>query len=131
MTVVVDATVVVAALIDSGSDGHWAEGVLVSDTLAAPHLMPVEAANILRRAAAAGDIGQDAATLAHGDLLRLRVDLFGYDPVADRAWELRPNLTMYDAWYVALAEALDESLATLDARLTRSPGPRCDFLSPT
>ncbi len=57
MTLVIDASMVVAGLTDSSADGRWAESLLTSDSLAAPHLMPVEAANILRRAALAGDIG--------------------------------------------------------------------------
>ena len=130
MSLVVDATVVVAALIDGGPDGAWAESVLLSGALTAPALMPVEAANILRRAALAGTVSADAATLAHRDLLDLRVDLFPYEPVASRVWDLRGNLTAYDAWYVALAEILDAPLATLDGRLARAPGPTCRFLLP-
>src|SRR5580698_8163148 len=63
---------VVAGLTDSGSGGRWAEALLAGDSLAAPHLMPVEAGNILRRAALAGDISADVASLAHTDLLDLR-----------------------------------------------------------
>jgi predicted nucleic acid-binding protein len=98
--------------------------------LSAPHLMPVEAANILRRAAAAGDISADAASMAYGDLLDLRVELFPYAPFAARAWELRDNLTCYDAWYIALAESLGSKVATLDLRLARAPGIRCGFETP-
>jgi predicted nucleic acid-binding protein len=127
VTVVVDASVVVAALIDSGPEGIWGEDVLGSDNLAAPHLMPVEAANILRLAALAGDISQDNASLAHADLLALRVELFSYEPFAARAWQLRNSVTAYDAWYVAIAEALDATLATLDRRLVRASGPLCRF----
>ncbi len=130
MTVVVDASIVVAALADSGEIGEWAEEVLLSDNLAAPHLMPVEVANILRRSVLGGEVSGDTASLAHADLQDIRVDLFPYAPVASRAWELRDNLTLYDAWYVALAEILDAQLATLDRRLTRAPGTRCDFLVP-
>ena len=122
---------VVAALVDSGADGVWADGLLSPRPLAAPHLMPAEATNILRRASLAGDISADAAGLAHGDLTDLRVDLFAFDPLADRIWALRSNLTSYDAWYVALAESLAAPLATLDLRLVRSPGPRCEFLTPS
>jgi predicted nucleic acid-binding protein len=127
MTLVVDASVIVAALVDSGAEGAWAEEVVGSKDLAAPHLMPVEAANILRLAAQAGDISQDVASLAHTDLLALPVELFPYEPFAPRVWELRGSVTAYDAWYVALAEALGIGLATLDRRLTRAPGPRCEF----
>ena len=125
MSVVVDSSVVVAALIDSGPVGRWAEALLLSGPLVAPHLMPVEAANILRRSALAGHVLADVASLAHGELLSLPLELFPYAPCASRVWELRPDITAYDGWYVALAEELGSSLATLDARLSRAPGPRC------
>lgn len=128
--IVLDASAAVSLLVDSGPDGEWAEQVIAREQLVAPHLMPVEATNILRRAVARGEISADAAALAHADLLTLRVDLFPYEPFAPRVWELRENLTAYDAWYVALAEALDAKLATLDAALCRAPGPRCGFLTP-
>jgi predicted nucleic acid-binding protein len=130
MSVVVDASLVVAALIDIGPEGLWAESMLLSDQLAAPHLMPIEAANILRRAALAGDISDETASLAHLDLLALVVELFPYEVLAVRAWELRANVTAYDACYVALAEALGAPLATLDRRLADSTGPRCAFRTP-
>jgi predicted nucleic acid-binding protein len=127
VTVVVDASVVVAALIGAGPVGTWAEALLAAGPLAAPHLLPVEVASILRRAALAGDVSEDVASLAHTDLLLLRVELFAYAPFASRIWELRPNVTTHDAWYVALAEALGAKLATLDVRLRRAPGTRCEF----
>jgi predicted nucleic acid-binding protein len=130
VTLVIDAGVVVAALVDSGPHGRWAESMLTSGPLAAPHLMPVEVANVLRRACLAGTLGADSAQLAHADLLKLRVVLFGYEPVAERVWRLRSAVTAYDACYVALAEALDAPLATLDLRLSCAPGPRCVFKTP-
>jgi predicted nucleic acid-binding protein len=128
VTLVVDASTVVAALVDSGTDGRWAEALLASDSLAAPHLLPVEVANILRRSVLAHAISADQASLAHADLLDLRVELFPYAPFASRVWALRDNVTCYDAWYVAVAEALGAPLATLDARLANAPGPRCQFV---
>ena len=128
MTLVVDASTVVAALVDSGTDGRWAEALLASDSLAAPHLLPVEVANILRRSVLAHAISADQASLAHADLLDLRVELFPYAPFASRVWALRDNVTCYDAWHVAVAEALGAPLATLDARLANAPGPRCQFV---
>lgn len=130
MTLVVDASLVVSALVDSSPTGTWAESLLSAEPLSAPHLMPVEAANILRRAAAAGDISADAASMAHADLLDLRVELFPYAPFAARTWELRESVTCYDAWYIALAESLGSKVATLDVRLARAPGPRCGFATP-
>lgn len=130
MTVVVDASVVVASLVDAGPDGQWAEEVLLSDHLVAPHLMPAEVANVLRRALRVGQITRHSAVVAHAELAALPVDLFSYAPVASRAWELRENATIYDAWYIALAEVLDADLSTLDARLARTPGVGCAFLTP-
>ena len=130
MTIVVDSSVVVAALIDQGPIGRWAEGVLMSDPLSAPHLMPVEAANILRRSASAGAISTDVASLAHQDLMALPVELFPYGLCASRVWELRSNVTAYDGWYVALAEMIGARLATLDLRLSRAAGTRCEFALP-
>lgn len=130
MTRVVDASVVIAALVDSGQLGRWAEEILDGDDLAAPQLMPVEAANVLRRAELAGEISPDVASLAHADLLELTVELFPYAPFGPRVWELRENVTAYDGWYVALAEALGAKLATLDIRLSQAPGPRCAFELP-
>ncbi|MGH9068763.1 MAG: type II toxin-antitoxin system VapC family toxin [Acidimicrobiales bacterium] len=78
----------------------------------------------------AGRISNDSAALAHQELLALPIELFPYGPLAPRIWELRDNLSAYDAWYVALAELLGTDLATLDIRLARAPGPRCGFLTP-
>jgi predicted nucleic acid-binding protein len=130
VTLVVDASAVVAALVDGGPDGRWAESMLAGDVLAAPHLMPVEAANILRRALLARDLSADTAALAHGDLVQMRVEMFPYEPLAGRVWELRDTLTAYDGWYVALAESLGAPLVTLDRRLARARGPRCSFRVP-
>ena len=130
MTVVVDASVIVAALIDSGPHGAWASEAIAGHALAAPHHLPIEAANILRRAELGGEVSSDSASLAHGDLLDLRMHLVRYEALAERCWELRRNVTIYDAPYVALAERLEVPLATLDLRLAQAPGPRCEFLTP-
>jgi len=61
--------------------------------------------------------------------MELRLELFPFEPFAGRIWELRHTVTSYDAWYVALAEALKLPLATLDAALTRASGPNCKFLT--
>ena len=130
MTTVVDASVLVAAAVDSGPDGQWAESVLADGPLAGPELVLAEATNILRRLELAGEISRSEATGAHQDLLRLDLELFPFAPYAARIWALRANLTSYDAWYVALAEALDCRLATLDRKLCRASGPACEIVGP-
>ena len=130
MTLVPDASVVVAALVDSGDDGAWAEEQLLGGPLVAPHLLPAEVANVLRRMVRRGALSAAEASLAHRDVGRLRVSMVGYDAVADRVWELRGNLSAYDAWYVAVAESTAAPLATLDERLASAPGIRCELHLP-
>ena len=101
-----------------------------ANTLAAPELVQVEAANILRRLESRGQISRIEANGAHRDLLRLDVELLPFAPFAERVWELRRNVTCHDAWYVAVAEAFDCALATLDLRLSRATGPACAFMVP-
>ena len=131
MTLVVDASVLVAAAVDSGAEGQWAERLVVSERLSAPGLVQVEATNILRRLELAGKIEAAAATAAQGDLMQLDLNLYPFEPFAERVWELRANVTSYDAWYVALAEVLGAPLATLDRKLARASGPGCRFLLPS
>ena len=130
MSLVVDASVLVAAVTDAGSDGIWAEDVLSRGEIVAPHLVLVEATNILRRLERAKALSRVEATVAHRDLLRLVIELLPFEPFADRVWELRQNLSSYDAWYVAIAEAFELPLATLDRRLARASGAACRFLTP-
>ena len=130
MTVVIDASAMVAALADSDYLGDWAGGIVRQESVAAPELLLPEVANALRRLETADRLSTSDARGALEDLLSSRVALFPYEPYAQRAWELRFNLTSYDAWYVAMAENLDCPLATLDLRLARASGTRCEFLLP-
>jgi predicted nucleic acid-binding protein len=127
---VVDAGVVVSALLDSGPEGERARAVLQDERLAAPHLLPAEVTNVCRRLVAQGRVSGDVATLALHDLAGLRIALYPFDPLADRVWELRGAVTAYDAWYVALAEATNAPLITLDERLARAPGIQCEVRYP-
>lgn len=130
MSAVIDASVLVAALVDTGAPGAWAEQVLAPGDLHAPEIVRAEAANTLRRLESSGAITTAEANAAFADLLQLDLQLLPFDPFAERIWALRRNVTCYDAWYVAAAEALDLPLATLDGRLARSSGPDCRFLTP-
>ena len=130
MSIVVDASVLVAALVDFGAHGQWAEEVLAAGSLHAPELALVEAANALRKLERAKQLAMPDANAAYEDLMQLNMELFPYDPFSERVWELRHTVTSYDAWYVAVAEALALPLATLDQRLCRAAGPTCRFLTP-
>jgi len=129
VTLVVDASFLVALLTDAGNEGRWAESIAGGGELVAPELAMVETANILRRLEAAGLIGALESELAYRDLLRLDLQLFPFVPFSTRIWELRKNLTAYDAWYVALAEALGCPLATLDRKLKNATGVACQILT--
>ena len=130
MTTVVDASVLVAATTDAGADGSWAEGVVARGEVIAPHLVLVEATNILRRLERSRQLTRLEATAAQRDVLDLDIVLLPFEPFAERVWELRQNVSSYDAWYVAAAEAFGVPLATLDRRLSRASGPSCRFLLP-
>lgn len=130
MSAVIDASVLVAATTDAGREGVWAEHVLGQGGIVAPHLVLVEATNILRRLERSKELTRLEAAAAQRDVVRLDIEFLPFEPFADRVWELRQNLTSYDAWYVAIAEAVDFPLATLDRRLARATGPSCRFLTP-
>ena len=129
--VVLDTSAAVALLLAAGGQGDWVAGQLSGRHTAAPELLMFETANVLRRHAARGAVSPAEASLAHEDLRALAVELWPYGVVAERAWELRDNLTVYDAAYVAVAEMLGADLVTLDERLARASGPRCAVFTPS
>ena len=130
MTLVLDASVLVAALVQSNEAGAWAESVIARGTLAAPELVLAETANILRRLERARLVTAFESQSAFADMLRLDIEFFPFAPFANRVWALRENLTSHDAWYVSLSEALDCPLATTDKKLARSSASTCVFMLP-
>lgn len=127
---VVDSSVLVAALTAGDVVGDWAEQIIASGVLIAPEIVRTEAANVLRRLELAKELSGPEADAAFEDLMLLEIELLPFDPFAARVWELRQNITCYDAWYVAIAETHKLPLATLDERLRKAAGPRCRFLTP-
>jgi len=130
---VVDASVVATALADDGPHGDAARTRLRGELLVAPELLDLEVASVLRRQRAAQALEERRARLALDDLQAMPLRRAPHRPLLDRCWELRGNLTVYDAAYVALAELLQAGLLTADRRLARSPGPRCaiEVLTPS
>ena len=128
MTTVIDSSALVAALVDNDSDGRWALSLIARESLVGPEMLPAEVCNVLRRLELSGRLSTAEAALACIDMQRLNIELFPFAPFAQRIWELRHTVTCYDAWYVALAEALNCPLATLDQRLKGANGPECEFV---
>lgn len=125
---VVDASVLVVALVDHGAAGDQARAALQGTPLTAPELIDLEVTSVLRRQTASGRLDLRRAELALTDLYDLPLERAAHRPLLPRCWELRHNLTPYDASYVALAEALDAVLLTADERLAAAPGIRCTVM---
>lgn len=124
--IVVDASVLAPALADDDSDGDLARERLRGERLAAPELIDLKVASTLRRALRAGRLDQRRSGQALVDLAALPVRRAPHLSLLPRIWELRDNLTAYDAAYVALAEALRATLLTADVALSRAAGVRCE-----
>jgi predicted nucleic acid-binding protein len=123
--IVVDASVLAVALADDGQDGDHAQARLRGEQLTAPGLLDLEVASVWRRQIRDGAVDARRAALALADLAALPLRRAGHQPLLARCWELRDHLTIYLARYVAIAEALELTLLTGDAKLARSTGPRC------
>lgn len=123
--IVLDASALVELLL--GSELGRAVGARIADPelgLHAPHLADVEVAQALRRYVREGLLEAPAAEAALAELRALDLERHSHEPLLERVWALRENVTAYDAVYVALAEALDAPLLTCDGRLARAPGLR-------
>jgi predicted nucleic acid-binding protein len=119
--IVLDASAGVLALLNDGD----ARRSLATDVVAVPHLADSEVAHALRAQAHRGTVAAADARAALDRWARLGVRRFGIVGLLGRIWELRDNLTAYDASYVALAEAIGCELVTADARLAHAAGPTC------
>ncbi len=122
---VVDASVLAPVVADAGSDGQRFRERLRGDTLIGPDLLRIEVASVLRKHAGNGNLTAQQADAAIDDLLAFPITVYPTAPLLRRVWELRPNVTAYDACYVALAEATGVPLFTADRRLANAPGLRC------
>lgn len=123
--IVVDASAVVEAILrTSAADAVERRLFGASETLHAPHLLDVEVAQVIRRYAALGEIDPERGRAALDDLADFPIHRYAHDLLLPRVWELRHNLTAYDAIYVALAEALNAPLVTRDRRIAGAPGHR-------
>jgi predicted nucleic acid-binding protein len=125
--IVADAGVVLNAIADDTPDGARVRRRLADESACAPELLDVEVLSALRRLVASGELSPSRAELAIADLGVLDIDRVPHASLLRRCWELRENVTPYDAVYVALAEAHRATLVTGDRKLAAAPGPRCTF----
>jgi predicted nucleic acid-binding protein len=123
--IVVDASVLATSLGDDGPDGDRARARLRGERLTAPELVDLEVVSVWRRQIRAGALDARRAALALADLGALPLRRTPHRPLLARCWELRDNLTIYDAAYVALAEMLAVPLLTGDGKLAKATGPSC------
>ena len=125
-----DASVLVDALVVAGPDGDMAREVLRECTmLHVPAIFMAEATSAVRALHVRGDVSLSIARGALAKCKTARTVQYPFEPFLDRVWELRDNLSVYDGWYVALAESLDTVLVTADRRLADAPGPRCPVVT--
>ncbi len=123
--IVVDTSAVLEVLLNTRGSARVAERLFApNETLHAPHLLDVEIAQVLRRYARAGELDPARGQQALDDLADLPLFRYPHDLFLRRIWELRSNVTAYDAAYLALAEALAAPLVTRDKRLASAPGHR-------
>jgi predicted nucleic acid-binding protein len=121
-----DASVVLEAVTDDPVKGERARVMLESGPVAAPHLIDMEVLAGLRRLVRHGHLSAARAERAVARLTMLPLHRHDHALLLRRCWDLRENVTPYDAAYVALAEALGVPLLTADARLASAPGIRCE-----
>lgn len=126
--IVIDASAAIALLADSGSLGAFVGSQVRQHELAYPALMPFEVASGLRSLAARGTVSTSFAAAALQSISQLGGVECPFAGLAERVWQLRDNVSAYDAAYVALAELLEVPLLTLDFRLQTAPGTRCTFV---
>lgn len=124
--IVVDASVLVAALINDETAGDRARTTLAGLPFAAPEILDLEVLSALRGLRRAKILSDERATAALADLASSPLDRRPHRPLLFRAWELRHNVNPYDAAYVALAELMDVPLVTSDRHLASAPGIRCE-----
>lgn len=124
--IVVDASVIATGLADDGPDGDRIRATLRGQRLTAPQLIDLEVASVWRRLVVAGELDERRARFALDDLGAMPIERAPHTPLLERCWELRHNLTVYDAAYVALAELVRAPLLTGDERLAKAPGLPCE-----
>ena len=120
--IVVDTSALGAALVSWPPDRALHERLAGEAELHAPHLVDVEFLHVLRRLTQTDALGADRAEDARTDFTELNLIRYPHEHLLDRMWELRHNLTAYDACFVALSEVLGSPLVTADARLRDAPG---------
>lgn len=128
---VLDASVVIDAMAVTGPDGNRARQLVGEEIwLHVPAVLAAEVTSALRGMVRRGDLSEGAARSAAVRAGSIRAHRYPFEPFLQRTWDLRSNMTIYDAWYVALAERLNTVMVTVDQRLRKANGPHCEILTP-
>jgi predicted nucleic acid-binding protein len=128
--IVVDTSALVEFLVGADATAEQVRVLVAGQRLAAPHAIDLECASSLRGLVNGRKLAADEAERALDLLAKMNVQRYGHAPLLPRIWQLRNNMWPHDAAYVALAESLGAQLLTIDAKLEKVPGIRCEILRP-
>lgn len=127
--IVVDASIVYEVVAQGVHRDVALSTLLMHGDVVTPAIVDAEVLGIIKRDRYRALLDDTAADLAVNDLLSWPAERFSITPLVERVWNLRANVRVWDAFYVALAEALDAPVVTMDQRLARAMGPRCEFIT--
>jgi predicted nucleic acid-binding protein len=128
--IVLDTSAMVELLVGSDATAEEIRALVIGQKLAAPHAIDLECASGLRGLVNGRKLPADEAERALELLGKMNVKRYGHSALLPRIWQLRNNMWPYDAAYVALAESLGAQLVTIDAKLEKAPGLRCEIVRP-
>lgn len=128
--IVLDTSAMVEFLVGADATAEEVRALVRGQKLAAPHAIDLQCASSLRGLVNGRKLPADEAERALDLLGKMNVKRYGHTPLLPRIWQLRDNMWPYDAAYVALAESLSAQLLTIDAKLEKAPGIRCEILRP-
>jgi predicted nucleic acid-binding protein len=129
--IVLDTSAMVELLVGRDAIADEIRALAVGQRLAMPHAIDLECASTLRGLVNGGKLPADEAERALDLLAKMNVKRYGHAALLPRIWQLRNNMWPYDAAYVALAESLSAQLVTIDAKIEKVPGIRCEVVRPS
>ncbi|WP_030160787.1 type II toxin-antitoxin system VapC family toxin [Glycomyces sp. NRRL B-16210] len=127
--IVLDNSALIEYLTEDSELGRRVRQLLIGQEIAVPHSIDLECVSVLRRLVRHGQLDVDRATAALELFRQMALRRYDHVSLLPRIWELRGNMTSYDAAFAALAEQLGASLLTVDKKFDKTPGLRCQVLN--